>query len=380
MPSNDNKPNHDPWGRRPEEGPPDLIALIKKFFKSKPNNNAPGEQPPVSSIPLNFIGLGALAVVALWVISGIFIVSPAERAVVQRFGRYIETLNSGPHWIPRFIDTQNTINIEQIKTFPYEAEMLTKDENIVYVKIAVQYRVENPRDYLFNVVDPTVTFQQAASSTLRQVVGQSTLNSVLTKGKQALRDQVAVQLNETLALYNTGIKVMDVTLQEVKPPEAVREAFDDAINAREDQQRYINIADAYKSKQLETANGEIARIAKSAEAYKQSVVLDAKGNTARYLALLKPYNEAPNVTRERLYLDTLSEVLAQTSNIIVDSKGNNVLYLPLDQILRQQMHKQAVTNDSASAQEGDAKLSTPNTDTTPSDNSTRPSYSALGDN
>ena len=360
----------DPWGKRRDDTPPDLFDVIKKFFagkKSKSDQDSEGNDRSGK-----YIAYAAIALVALWALSGIFLVSPAEQSVVLRFGKYVETLGPGPHWIPRFVDSERTLNVQQVSNFPYSAEMLTKDENIVSVAVAVQYRIGDPKAYLFNVVDPEVTLQQATSSALRQVVGHMTLDSVLTTGRQQLIDAVSVQLKKILARYKAGIEVTDVTLQPAKPPEAVTHAFDDAIKAREDEQRYINQAEAYARRVESTVKGKVARLTQSATAYQKSVVLNAQGQTARYLALLAPYQKAPGVTRERLYLDTMSDVLSKTTNIIIDSGANNVLYLPLDQILKRQISQ--MKKGSISGTPSD--LSSP----TPSDSdSGRPSYSA-GDN
>jgi len=334
--SSDNSDNNgnDPWGKRHDDGPPDLFDLIKKFFMGGKSNSAQN----LGSLknPGRYIGYGLAVLVVLWALSGIFLVSPAEEAVVLQFGKYQETLGPGPHWIPRFVQSERTINVQQVSNFPYQSEMLTKDENIVSVSVAVQYRIGNPEHYLFNVVAPILTLQQATSSALRQVVGEMTLNSILTTGRQRLRDGAEKQLNQILLTYKAGLEVTDVTLQPAKPPEAVTHAFDDAIKAREDEQRYVNKAKAYARKVESVVKGRVARLKQSASAYQKEIVLRAEGQTARYLALLTPYQKAPQVTRERLYLETVSDVLSKTTNIFVDSNGSNVLYLPLDQILKRQ--------------------------------------------
>ncbi len=364
----------------PQEGPPDLVDLFKKMFSNKKSAGSSSQsEPGDGSKNKHYIVYGIAAVVVIWALFGFFLVAPAQQAVVLRFGKYVTTPGPGVHWIPLMIDSKHKINVQQVSNFSYEAEMLTQDENIVSVSLAVQYRIANPRNYLFNVVDPITTLQQATSSALRQVVGQMTLNSILTTGRQQLRDMVAKQLNQTLEIYKAGLKVTDVTLQPAKPPEAVTAAFDDAIKAREDEQRYINQANAYSRKVLSQVKGQVARLLTAANAYKREVVLHAKGATARYLALLKPYQQAPTVTRERLYLDTVASVLSKTSNVIVDSRVNNLLYLPIDQIMKRQMHK---------AQKSEASAPTDNSTMVPepsnakatqassanASNSNRPSY------
>lgn len=335
--------DHNPWGKRPEQGPPDLFELMKKLF-SKAKQSASGSsvgsvgQLPTGSLVVLVLG----AVLFIWIIAGIFVVKPAEQAVMLRFGKYTETLAAGPHWAPPFIERRFIVNTQEVRNFPYRSEMLTRDENIVSVAVAVQYRVADPKQYLFHVIHPVDALQQAASSALRQVVGQMSLDDVLTTGRQSLRDHMATQLNTILAMYQTGLEVTDVTLQPAKPPEEVTAAFDDAIKAREDEQRYINQAQAYVRQVTSTAKGQIARLTQSAKAYQQEAILRAQGQTARFLALLHAYQKAPAVTRERLYLEDMESVLSQTHTVIMDSGNSNLLYVPLKQLLKKPIVDQPV--------------------------------------
>lgn len=340
-------PDKNPWGNGQDQGPPDLIELIKKGFKKGANGSKFSTRLPTDNHTGFFAGIIALGLIILWALSGIFLVSPPEQAAILRFGKYVETVGPGPHWIPRFIESKDTVNVQQVRNFQYASEMLTQDENIVSVALAVQYRIADLKNYLFNVVTPVKTLQQATSSALRQVVGTMSLDDVLTTGRVELRNKAAAQINKTLALYKTGLIITDINLQPAKPPEAVTPAFDDAINAREDEQRYINQAEAYARKVTSTAAGQVARIQQQADAYKQAVVLHAQGNVARYLALLNPYKASRNVTRERLYLDTVASVLAKTTNILVDTSGSNVLYLPLDQILKKSLNHNKAASDAS---------------------------------
>lgn len=364
--SNDSKDKgKGPWGGSGQSAPPDLLNLIKQFFNQKSTSTNGGGNSSISfHNPFLFAGLALLAVLFIWVLAGIFVVSPAEQAVILRFGKYIGTDGAGPHWIPPFIDSKYKINVQQVRNFSYESEMLTKDENIVSVALAVQFRISDPKNYLFNVVDPTKTMQQATSSALRQVVGTMGLDSVLTTGRQELRDQVAKQLQNILNIYQTGLAIVDVNLQPAKPPEAVTAAFDDAIKAREDEQRYINKSKAYSRRVTSIAAGHVARLQQSADAYEKEVVLLAKGQVARYQALLKPYQQAPRITQDRLYLDTVADVLKKTTNILVDTGGNNVIYLPIDQMIRKQiklMPKHAASNANATDLKTNQELSTAET-------------------
>lgn len=370
----------DPWRSGHEDGPPDLAHLFKKIFGKFNQHPGQGDGPPANMGRV--IGLVVLVIVAIWAVAGIFVVSPAQQSVILRFGKYMRTVGPGPHWIPALVERHYTVNIQRVDSFPYESDMLTQDGNIVSVKIQVQYRITDLKDYLFGVVTPVETLHQAASSALRQVVGQMNLDPILTTGREELSQKVMDLLQQTLAAYHTGIEVREVTLQSSRPPEPVTAAFDDVIKATEDQKRYINQAEAYAKKRVLSAQGEVARIGQEADAYRYSVVAQASGATARYLALLKPYQQAPGITRERLYLETVTEVLKNTNNILVDGGGNNVLYLPLEQLLHQQAAaKSSTATTSASTPPSDASSSSANSgdmDTDSGDQTERPSYPTEG--
>ncbi len=321
-----------PWERKPQ-GPPDLLKLLHDFLNNKKGD---GTKNNGFNITSSWIwGIVALLVL-LWGLSGIYIVDQAQQAVVLRFGRYVETVGAGPHWLPTFIEDATKIDIQQIRNFQYQSEMLTQDENIVSVALAIQYRIDDPREFLFNADDPVSSLQKATASALRQAVGQMTLDSILTTGRAALSDDVAKQLSATVAAYKMGLQVTDVRLLPAKPPEAVTDAFDDAIKAREDEQSFINKGEAYARKVTSEVKGNIAKLQQSAQAYQQQVVLQAQGDVARYNAMLKPYLATPEVTRARMYLGTVQDVLSHTHNVIIDSNDKNVLYLPLDQMLKAQ--------------------------------------------
>jgi modulator of FtsH protease HflK len=321
--------NDNPWKRK-ASSPPDLEVLFKQFFRKLfGGKRQSGQQGASGSIALKWWFLGGFCIFAvLYALAGWYVVSPSEQAVVQRFGRYVYTQGPGPHWVMPGIEHEQKINVQRISNFPYAAEMLTNDENIVNVGLAVQYRIINPRDFLFTTIDPVDTLQQATASALRQVVGHTTLDAILTSGRQAAGDQVQQQLQQTLSRYHTGLSVVGVTMQPATPPDQVTSAFDDATKAREDKQRYINKAEAYSNRVESQATGQIARLKQDAAAYKNQVVFEAKGRTAAYLAQLKPYETAPQVTRERMYLDTMSHVLANTHNVVLDSQAKPLLYLP----------------------------------------------------
>ena len=339
----DNGKDRDPWGGgRKQQSRPDLDELFRKLnqrlgklFSGKKGNGGNKFSAKGNAIGVSFI---AVILLVVWGVSGIFIVAPAEQSVVLRLGHYLETLQPGPHWIPRFIDSETTLNVQKVSAFSYQAQMLTKDENIVSVALAVQYRVSNPKDYLYNVVNPRESLQQATASALRQVIGHTTLDNILTVGREEVRQQVSVQLQKIMDIYQAGLTVTDVTMQPAKAPEEVKAAFDDAIKAQEDEQRFINQAQAYKRGVEPIAEGKAKRIMQEAQAYQKGTVLQAQGDAARFLAILPEYQNAPGVTRERLYLDTVESVLSNTSKVLVDTKGsNNLMYLPLDKMIQSNM-------------------------------------------
>lgn len=335
--------DQDPWGRdKKPQAPPDLDALLRDYKNKiaallgakKPAGGGFSNRSGQSQVNRLLVGFMLGVILIVWVLSGIFIISPAERGVIQRFGRYVDTVNPGPHWIPRFIESKRVVNVQRVSTYSYQADMLTKDENIVSVAVTVQYRIQNAKEFLFSVVDPVASLEQATVSALRQAVGHNGLDDLLTIGRDKVRAQVTEQLQDILDSYQSGIMVTDVTLQAIRPPEPVTAAFDDAIKAREDEQAYINKADAYAKQVLAEAKGRIARITQEAEAYRKEVVLEAQGNAVSYLALLPEYRKAPEVTKDRLYLSTMEKMLANSSKIFIDQKqGNPILYLPLDKML-----------------------------------------------
>ena len=335
---------NDPW-KKNNDSPPDLDELLlkcrNKMFKNSPNKkNNKGDAVTFG------IGLLFTILFILWVISGFFIVEPSEKAVILRFGKFNKTLDAGPHWIPRFIDAKHIVNVNKVYQFGYNAQMLTKDENIVDVELSVQYQVIDPKKYLFNVTTPVASITEATASALRQVVGHTTLDNILTTGREEAREKIENQLVSILDIYQPGIHVVDVNLQPAKPPMQVTEAFDDAIKAREDQQKYINQAKAYAEKVIPISEGKSSRMLQEAEAYKTKVTLDAKAEVAKFLAILKEHARSPEVTDRRLYYATLEKVFANTSKIMVDTNGsNNILYLPLDKILNNKSTKDVVELD-----------------------------------
>ncbi len=333
---NKNK-DKDPWGGKNQ--PPDLDEALKRLQDKLKKTilgrgkSEGGAAQSNSSSGGGFLGLMiVLLAFVLWALSGIFIVDPAEQAVILRFGKYVETVGPGPHWIPRLISSKVVINVDRVADYSYTAQMLTKDENLVSVAVAVQYRIGDLQDYLFNVADPQESLQQATSSALRQVVGKTTLDQMITEGREAWGSSVQDSLIKILESYKTGIVIENVSPQPARAPENVQDAFDDAIKAQEDEKRFKEQARAYEARVVPIADGNAKRVRSEAEAYSEQVVLRAKGETAEFLELLPQYTRAPEVTGERMYLDAMQQVLSNSSKIIVESKAGNLVYLPLDKL------------------------------------------------
>jgi membrane protease subunit HflK len=335
----------DPWGGKNE--PPDLDEALKRlqmklknmFSKGsdKPNKGSTGSSgssplSPNASGGMLFAIIG-LVVFVLWFLSGIFIVDPAEQAAILRFGKYKETVGPGPHWIPQLISSKIILNMDRVSDYSYSAQMLTKDENLVSVAVAVQYRIGDLEEYLFNVADPQESLQQATSSALRQVVGTTTLDQLITEGREAWGNSVQDSLVKILDIYKTGIVIVNVSPQPARAPEHVQDAFDDAIKAQEDEKRFKEQAQAYAARVVPIAEGNAKRVSAEAKAFAEQVVLRAKGEVAEFLQLLPEYTKAPFVTGERMYIEAMQQILSNSSKILVDGKTANMMYLPLDKLM-----------------------------------------------
>lgn len=333
--------NHkpDPWGRKNNEGPPDLEAQMRKLMGRLGGLFGGGRGKPSGEGGAGGAGAAGFSLVLvaaalIWGVSGFYTIQEAERGVIMRFGAYHATLGSGIHWLPRFVDRVIPVDVSKVAQKRIAGQMLTQDENIAEVELGVQYRISDPVKFLFNVRDPDRTMEHVAESALRLVVGQSTMDDLLTGGRDQVRIRSEEEMNKILEPYQTGLVISEVTLQVAKAPDPVQAAFDDAIKAREDEERVITEARAYASKQEPIAQGRASRILQEAQAYKQEVVAKANGEVARFTQLLPQYEAAPEVTRKRLYLETMQEVLGNTSKVLIDVEGgNNMMYLPLDKII-----------------------------------------------
>lgn len=321
--------------RKDEQGPPDLEEIFNKLLRKLSGAGHSGGSMRGNFKLMKFLPLMLLLVVAIWALSGLYIVKEAERGVVTRFGKLHSIVQPGLNWKPTFVDRVITVNVEQVKELRTQGAMLTQDENMVRVEMTVQYRVQDPAKYLFRVTDPNDSLNQATDSALRYVIGHMTMDDILTTGRSIVRERTWKALNEIIGAYDMGLDVLDVNFQSARPPEEVKAAFDDAIKAQEDEQRYIREAEAYAREQEPRARGNAQRIIEQATAYKEQVVLSAKGEVERFQQLLPEFKASPDLLRERLYIQTMEKVMSNTPKVMLDSgNGNNLTVLPLEQILR----------------------------------------------
>ncbi|MBH32606.1 MAG: FtsH protease activity modulator HflK [Gammaproteobacteria bacterium] len=338
----------DPWGRE-RQSPPDLDDVVNKFlgslggiFGSKKSGN--GSAPQKKGSPtLIFI------ILIVWLASGFYIISENERGVVLRFGEHVRTTMPGPGWhLPTPIETVEKVNVTGIRSVEKRTTMLTQDENIVDLAFSVQYRVKNAENYKFNVEFPDIpgdrtcrfgsrnTVCGVLDSAIRDIVGKNNMDYLLREGRAEIATKTEDLMQEILDQYQSGIEVVTVNLQDSQPPNAVQDAFQDATKAREDMERYKNEAEAYANEVIPQARGEAARMVQDALAYKERVIANAEGESTRFEKLLFEYKRAPEVTRNRLYLQAVESVLSNSSKIMIDVKGgNNLLFLPLDKIINQ---------------------------------------------
>jgi membrane protease subunit HflK len=348
-------PNEPQWGKKNNEGPPDLEDFLRKLQQKivsllgfRNRGNAGGPPRNVGNAVGGGIVFVIFLIVAVWLASGFYIVDASQRGVVLRLGKYLETTMPGPRWhVPYPIETVEIVNVSGVRTVevgyrgnpknkqPQEALMLTDDENIIDVQFAIQYTLKSPEDYLFNNRNPDDNVLQAAETSIREVVGRSKMDFVLNQGRSEVASRVKVLMQQILDRYDTGINVTTVNLQNVQAPEQVQAAFDDAVRAGQDRERFKNEGQSYANDVVPKARGVAARLIEESTGYRQSVVSTAEGDAARFTQVLSAYEKAPQVTRERIYLETMQQVLGSTSKIIVDQRGNqSLLYLPVDKLMQ----------------------------------------------
>jgi membrane protease subunit HflK len=333
--------NNDPWKNKGgrDQGPPDLDEVFKNLMNKFGKFGGGGSSGSSGGKSLGGIGMAVIFGILIigWVFSGFYTIREAERGVVLRFGEFSHFVDPGLRWKPTFIDTVKPVDVQTIRSMPSSGSMLTEDENVVRVEMEVQYRILEPYKYSFSVTSPEESLSQAFDSAIRYVVGHSKMDDVLTSGREVARQSVRDELTGIIESYDMGIAVLDMNFKDARPPEEVKEAFDDAIAAQEDEQRFINEAEAYSRELEPRARGQVNRMAQEAQAYKERVTLEAQGAIARFEELLPQYIAAPEVTRSRIYLETMEEVYGNTSKILVDTEGTgNMMYLPLDKILGNQ--------------------------------------------
>jgi membrane protease subunit HflK len=354
--------NDPQWGKRPGgggggDGPPDLEELWRAFNQklngifgrrgAGGGGGTPGQMPSFRQLG-GGIGLLIGLILVVWLASGFYIVVEGQRGVVLSFGKFSEVTNAGLRWrLPYPFQTHEIVDLSGVRTVEIgyrnsvktkvlrESLMLTDDENIIDIQFAVQYILKDPMDYLFNNRRPEDTVMQAAETAFREIVGKSKMDFVLYEGREQIAVQSQKAMQELLDRYKTGIVVSKVTMQNAQPPEQVQAAFDDAVRAKQDLERQKNEGQAYYNDIVPKARGTASRLIEEANGYRQRVVANAEGEASRFKQILVEYNKAPAVTRERMYLETMQQILSSTSKIMIDAKaGSNMLYLPLDKIIQ----------------------------------------------
>ena len=331
----------DPWGNRGDQGPPDLDEAIRKlqgqlsglFGGGKGATGGGGG----GGISAGSISLLLIVLAGLYVFSGVYQVDEQERGVVFRFGKLMDQeVTPGLHWNPPLIDQVQLVNVTQVQSHSHQASMLTKDENIVDISLTVQWVIASAADYLINVRDPKKSLDQATESALRHVAGSSTMDQVITDGREAIAIEVQERLRSYLKSYGTGIDITKVNIDRSAPPVQVQDAFNDVQKAKEDQQKFINQATAYSQQVVPEARGKAQRQLEEAQAYRDRVIARSEGEAERFEKLLNEYSLAKQVTRDRLYIDALENVFKNASKVMVDVEGgNNMMYLPLDKLTQQ---------------------------------------------
>lgn len=328
----------DPWGgNKGGDGPPDLDEALQKLREriDKIFGGSGGKKGGSGGSSKNLVVVVLALVAVVWAAMGFYQVDEKERAVVLRLGKYLDTVDAGLHWNPPLVDRVTKVRVTEERQYSSRGHMLTEDENIVELPLTVQYNINNVKDFVLNVKTPEISLRQATDSALRHVVGSSELDEVVSTGRLKIGDEVKQRLQSYLDSYGTGILVRKINIQEAKPPAEVKAAYDDVIKAREDQERLINEAQAYSNGIIPEARGKAQRMIEEANAYRAQVVAEAEGESQRFESLLTEYKKAPEVTRQRLYLDAIQEVMSNSSKVLVDVEGgNNMLYLPLDKIVQ----------------------------------------------
>jgi membrane protease subunit HflK len=346
---------NNPWGggNKPEQGPPDLDEVVRNLQRRLSalfgGSSGGGSRTSGSSGAGRGFGIGTivLVLIAIWAFTGLYQVDAAERGIVLRFGRHVATTMPGLRWhMPWPIETRQLVNIQTIDSFSETTRMLTADENLVDINLEVQYRRAVPLDYAFNVEAPDATLREVSESAIREVIGRSKLDYVLESGRLDIVVRTKELVQRTIDAYKTGIEVTSVNLQDVKVPNEVASAQADAIRAREDRDRFSLEAQAYANDIIPRARGAAVRQVQEAQAYRSRKIAEAEGEAQRFTKLLAEYEQAPAITRERLYIETLEAVLASSKKVVLDTRGSgNLVYLPIDKLLEQGRQPRVETSD-----------------------------------
>lgn len=328
--------------------PPDIIdifnKIIKKIFNNK-NVNILKKNKKTSYKSISFLLIFLIIFSSIWVITGFYTIKEAERGVITRFGKFNHLVTPGLNWKPTFIDQVKAVNVETVRELAASGVMLTSDENVVSVEMNVQYRVTNPERYLFSVNSADDSLRQATDSALRGVIGRSTMDRILTEGRTIIRSDTQRELEETIKPYNMGLTLLDVNFQAARPPEEVKASFDDAIAARENREQYVREAEAYANEVQPKANGQAQRILEEARAYKVKIVLEAQGEIDRFIKLLPEYKASPDLTKKRLYIETMENVLSNTNKILIENDNNKIIFLPLNNFIYKKIDSLSRLND-----------------------------------
>ncbi|MGL4250171.1 MAG: FtsH protease activity modulator HflK [Aeromonas sp.] len=364
-PGNNGK-DRDPWGNNGKnQGPPDLDEMLRKV--SRRFGGLFGGGTSGGDVGRFGIFIALVIAVVVWVVSGFYTIREAERGVVLRFGNFSHIVEPGLRWNPTFIDQVIPVDVESVRSLPASGFMLTQDENVVRVEMDVQYRVVNPEQYLFSVTNADESLSQATDSALRYVVGHTDMDDVLTTGREKVRQETWKVIDSIIEPYHMGVQVVDVNFLPARPPEEVKDAFDDAIAAQEDEQRFIREAEAYAREVEPKARGQVKRLEQEAEGYKSQVVLKAQGEVARFNELLPQYQAAPELTRNRIYLETMEGLYQHSNKVLVDmpAGNNSMIYLPLDKLSGKQAAVEPASQTATSVIESAPVSSSEGTNSTP---------------
>ncbi len=347
--------NQDPWGGggrggKKNDGPPDLDEALRKLQEKLSGIFGGGSGSGAGkggSLGTGGVLLLVFGLLVVWAGMGFYTVNEQERVVVLRLGKYQDTVMPGLRWNPPLVDQRFSVNVTQVRSKDHRALMLTEDENIVEVGLKVQYRVTDPKSFVLRVRDPETSLAHATESALRHVVGTSEMHYILTEGRESLGNDVQARLQGYMDAYGTGLQISKVNVESTRAPSQVQSAFDDVIKAREDEQRVKNEAESYANGIVPEARGKAQRLLEEASAYRAEVTSRAKGEADRFEKLLTEYQKAPVVTRERLYLDAMTAVMSKSSKVLMDVEGgNNMMYLPLDQIINRKQGSVSFSGDS----------------------------------